>query len=808
MRILSGLSLRRRLMGAFLVCAAITGISAGASILSLRWIQDDMAAANGKIGVYIEDQRTTQTAILPLQTLVVDILNSGDEAAFEDVAARFDAYLATHEASPKASLEGSPEASPEASDKASDEANAKDDRLRLVDDIQNLLSLKQDQILTLADVAGLGRRSAAAIDAVSAGVAIAVTDVESASLRKIDSTIDEIRRGVNSMTAPMDDAFNAIKDALSIRALAAELDARTKDAFLTSDPALTAYIGTEIDGLLAGLSQRLLRLPENPAAGQIEGRIGEYRDLVDRIMASKNALSTGGGTWVRLSDDLMTLARKSREMYDAITKRAVTVVDDVEFDALMGIETLVERVDRDFKTLVQPVDTAIAAIKTSLTLKAQVHDLDARVKGALIAADPAVLEVARSEIGAVIGSARKGLTEIAETKAAAKIGDGLSRLESAAGSLLDAKTRLITIESRLNAVASAIYGRIAILNNALLEAGRRMKNDADATLQESEETVLGWQRTQIVIGVAAVGLAFLFGIIVSGRIARPLDRIIGRLRNSAGKMTLRADEIAAVSQTLAENASTQAASIEESAASLEEIGAASAETAELSAGSEKLMAMNIEKSAESLKALIDVTRNINRVEADSGQIGTVIKTIDEIAFQTNLLALNAAVEAARAGENGAGFMVVAGEVRNLAGRAGEAAKTTEELLAGISTRIAEVAGAIKRVHADFDDIIETATQMGDKIAGISEACREQTGGIDQVGQSIARIDEVGQGLAASAEESAVASEAVDAQAREMGGVVSDLTRLVAGGRTPRTPEQHQSSGIQDDAETAKPPVTV
>ena len=53
---------------------------------------------------------------------------------------------------------------------------------------------------------------------------------------------------------------------------------------------------------------------------------------------------------------------------------------------------------------------------------------------------------------------------------------------------------------------------------------------------------------------------------------------------------------------------------------------------------------------------------IQGVNKSSKETGT---TIDEIAFQTNLLALNAAVEAARAGEAGAGFAIVADEMRNL-----------------------------------------------------------------------------------------------------------------------------------------------
>jgi methyl-accepting chemotaxis protein len=231
---------------------------------------------------------------------------------------------------------------------------------------------------------------------------------------------------------------------------------------------------------------------------------------------------------------------------------------------------------------------------------------------------------------------------------------------------------------------------------------------------------------------------------------------------------------------LAEGASEQAASLEETSASLEEMSSMTKRNADSALAAKELTGQTRAAAECGARDMQEMNDAMAAIKTSGDNIAKIIKTIDEIAFQTNILALNAAVEAARAGEAGMGFAVVADEVRNLAQRSAQAAKETAEKIEdsiGKSHRGVQISG---KVAGGLQEIVAKARKVDELVAEIAAASREQNEGISQVNAAIGEMDKVTQNNAASAEESASASEELNAQAATLKDSVGELLKLVDG----------------------------
>ncbi|HET6490136.1 MAG TPA: methyl-accepting chemotaxis protein [Syntrophales bacterium] len=295
--------------------------------------------------------------------------------------------------------------------------------------------------------------------------------------------------------------------------------------------------------------------------------------------------------------------------------------------------------------------------------------------------------------------------------------------------------------------------------------------------------------------------AVSLGFFLSLSITRPVTRVVSSLSEAAEQVSSASSQVSSASQSLAEGSSEQAASIEETSSSLEEMSSMTKQNADNASAADKLMKESRQMVDKANNSMIELTQSMEDISKASDETSKIIKTIDEIAFQTNLLALNAAVEAARAGEAGAGFAVVANEVRNLAMRAAEAAKNTAGLIEGTVKKVKEGSELVERTNGAFSEVSRSAAKVADLVSEIAAASSEQAQGIDQVNKAVSEMDKVTQQNAANAEESASASEEMNAQAEQMKVIAAELQGIVGGtiARAAGSPSAPAASGMMQKA---------
>ncbi|MFH0729859.1 MAG: methyl-accepting chemotaxis protein [Pseudomonadota bacterium] len=333
--------------------------------------------------------------------------------------------------------------------------------------------------------------------------------------------------------------------------------------------------------------------------------------------------------------------------------------------------------------------------------------------------------------------------------------------------------KISAIDGEIDSNKEAIRGSLTSISQSIMKKAEIGDRDFDATRSRLISV-------NIVLSLAGVLGTFVLAFFLMRSITRPINRVINGLSEASDQVSSAAGEVSSASQSLAEGSSEQAASVEETSSSLEEISSMIKQNAGNAGQADSMMKGTGQIVAGANASMGELNVSMAEIAKASEETSKIIKTIDEIAFQTNLLALNAAVEAARAGEAGAGFAVVAGEVRNLAVRAADAARNTAGLIEGTVKKVSDGMALVKTTSDAFGKVAESAGKVGELVSEIAAASNEQAKGIEQVNAAVSQMDKVTQSNAAIAEESASASEELSAQAEELKGFVGRLAAMVGG----------------------------
>jgi methyl-accepting chemotaxis protein len=275
------------------------------------------------------------------------------------------------------------------------------------------------------------------------------------------------------------------------------------------------------------------------------------------------------------------------------------------------------------------------------------------------------------------------------------------------------------------------------------------------------------------VKVSVVSDADAFGQSLQGML-EALNAILGDVRLASNQIASGTRQIATAGQALSTGATEQAAAVEEIGSTVTEVSQKTKVNAREAAEAGRLVQLTAQAALDGSDVMKSLVEAMTRIDQSSASIGTVVKTIDNIAFQINLLALNANIEAARAGQAGKGFSVVAEEVRRLAKSSAQSVRETSDLVGQAVAHATEGHRLALENAQELQAIVDNARQAAHLVDSIVAASADQASSLGEIEKGLDQISRVTQETTASAEETASVSEQLADQAEKLADLVANF----------------------------------
>ena len=216
---------------------------------------------------------------------------------------------------------------------------------------------------------------------------------------------------------------------------------------------------------------------------------------------------------------------------------------------------------------------------------------------------------------------------------------------------------------------------------------------------------------------------------MADRFESTVGEVLKSVTSSSTELQATAQTLSATAEETSRQSTAVATASEETTQNVQTVASA---TEELSASIHEISSQVSESSrivGDAVTQANDTNSKVQGLAEAAQKIGDVVRLINDIAGQTNLLALNATIEAARAGEAGKGFAVVASEVKTLAT---QTARATDEIAGQVRAIQEATASSAKAIQ----DITQTINRVNEISTAIASAVEEQGAATQEISRNV------------------------------------------------------------------------